>query len=142
MEHSFQSIQERFCMPPFMLAWSIVSTYNIQSTVSATPLPLTDAEVSKSSHGSQPVDALHHLLSFAPNNNVCTQEMTNVIKMMYDYPWPSYKKILFETRERWFQKWVDKEYNLIIRKIYDHRMGWRLQQMLEEVYERRDHLTS
>ncbi|RYR61108.1 hypothetical protein Ahy_A04g018210 [Arachis hypogaea] len=37
----------------------------------------------------------------------------------------------------------DEEHNLIIRKIYDHRMaGRQLQQMLKDVGERRDHLTS
>ncbi|RYR61774.1 hypothetical protein Ahy_A04g018985 isoform B [Arachis hypogaea] len=62
------------------------------------------------------------------NNNACTQEMTNVIKLMYDHPWTSYKKISTETRERWFQKWAlkfiwDKEHDAFINKIYDHRMG-------------------
>ncbi|RYR58363.1 hypothetical protein Ahy_A05g024075 [Arachis hypogaea] len=74
---------------------------------------------------------------FVLNSNTCTQEMTNVIKLMYDHPWPSYKKISIETRERWFQKWVlhfiwDAEHNLTIRKIFDHRIGQRLQQMLED----------
>ncbi|RYR25099.1 hypothetical protein Ahy_B02g058725 isoform B [Arachis hypogaea] len=35
----------------------------------------------------------------------------------------------------------DKTYNLMIRKIFDHWMARRLQQMLEDVRERRDHLT-
>nr|XP_029143246.1 uncharacterized protein LOC114924138 [Arachis hypogaea] len=36
----------------------------------------------------------------------------------------------------------DKEHGFIIRKIYDHRMARRLQQMLEDVHERRDHFTT
>ncbi|XP_052112992.1 uncharacterized protein LOC107471982 isoform X2 [Arachis duranensis] len=35
----------------------------------------------------------------------------------------------------------DKIHDAIIRKIFDHRMVRRLQQMLEDVCERRDHLT-
>ncbi|RYR26861.1 hypothetical protein Ahy_B02g061170 [Arachis hypogaea] len=62
---------------------------------------------------------------FAPNPNACTQEISEVIKSMYDHPWPTYTQISAETRDRWFQKWVlkfiwDAEHNLIIRKIYDH----------------------
>ncbi|RYQ99446.1 hypothetical protein Ahy_B07g087386 isoform A [Arachis hypogaea] len=73
--------------------------------------------------------------------------MTNIIKRMYDHPWPSYKKIFSETRERWFQKWAvnfiwDKEHDALIGKIYDHQMGRQLQQMLEDVRERHDYLTS
>ncbi|RYQ99297.1 hypothetical protein Ahy_B07g087211 [Arachis hypogaea] len=36
----------------------------------------------------------------------------------------------------------DKEYDLIIRKIYDNCMGMRLQQMLQDIREQRDRLTS
>ncbi|RYR74153.1 hypothetical protein Ahy_A02g008780 isoform B [Arachis hypogaea] len=61
-------------------------------------------------------------LKFVSNNNACTHVMTNIIKLMYDHPRLSYKKISSETRERWFQKWAlnfiwDKEHDLIIKKI-------------------------
>ncbi|RYR03456.1 hypothetical protein Ahy_B06g082429 [Arachis hypogaea] len=36
----------------------------------------------------------------------------------------------------------NKEHDIFIRKIYDDRMGRRLQQMLEDIRERGDHLTS
>ncbi|RYR28425.1 hypothetical protein Ahy_B01g052547 [Arachis hypogaea] len=126
-----------------------------QSTVSATPPPATDTAVLESSHGSQPYDAplpspivrltiwFDGRMTFAPNNDACTQEMTNVIKLMYDHPWPSYKKISSETRDFFVQLlfiW-DKEHDALIRKIYDHQMGRWLQQMLKDVRERRDHLT-
>ncbi|RYR39760.1 hypothetical protein Ahy_A09g045359 [Arachis hypogaea] len=70
--------------------------------------------------------------SFAPNNNPCRQEISNVIKSMYDNSWPSYTKIHAKTRERWFQKWAekfiwDRKDDLVIRKIYDHRIAIRLQ---------------
>ncbi|RYR54349.1 hypothetical protein Ahy_A06g029603 [Arachis hypogaea] len=65
---------------------------------------------------------------------------------MYDHPWSSYKKIHAETRERWFQKWAnkfiwEKTHNVIIRKIFDHRMASQLQQIMQDVCERYDHLT-
>ncbi|RYQ82059.1 hypothetical protein Ahy_B10g100634 [Arachis hypogaea] len=46
-------------------------------------------------------------------------------------------KIHAETRQRWFEKWAlhfiwDAEYDLAIRKIFDYRMGRRLQQMLDD----------
>ncbi|RYR02756.1 hypothetical protein Ahy_B06g081577 isoform B [Arachis hypogaea] len=34
------------------------------------------------------------------------------------------------------------EYNPTIKKIFDHRMGWQLQQMLDDVRQGWDHLTS
>ncbi|QHN96256.1 uncharacterized protein DS421_18g616900 [Arachis hypogaea] len=46
------------------------------------------------------------LIAFAPNNNACTQKISNVIKSIYDNPWSNYTKISTETRERWFQKWA------------------------------------
>ncbi|RYQ96577.1 hypothetical protein Ahy_B08g092379 [Arachis hypogaea] len=62
---------------------------------------------------------------------VTSQECTNVIKLMYDHPWLSYKKIPTETKERWFQKWG----------IFDYRMARRLPQMMEDIRKRRDQLT-
>ncbi|RYR04923.1 hypothetical protein Ahy_B06g084734 isoform A [Arachis hypogaea] len=88
-----------------------------------------DAVESESSHGSQPADAplLPPIVRFALNNNACTQMMTNVIKLIF----------FVQLNFIW-----DKEHDLIIREIYDHRMGRRLQQMLEDVHERHGHLTS
>ncbi|RYR23839.1 hypothetical protein Ahy_B02g057332 [Arachis hypogaea] len=130
-----------------------------QPIISTTiPLPGTDTVVPESSNRFQsnaPPPALvirmtiwpDGLTTFAPNNNACTQECTNVIKMMYNHPWPSYKKIPAETRERWFQKWAekfiwDKTHDVIIRNIFDYRMARKLQRMMEYVRERRDHLTT
>ncbi|RYQ87219.1 hypothetical protein Ahy_B09g094695 [Arachis hypogaea] len=74
---------------------------------------------------------------FAPNPNACTQKFSDVIKSMYDHPWPTYTQIPTETRDRWFQKWVlrfiwDAKYNLMIKKIYDHRVAKRFQQMMTD----------
>ncbi|RYR01840.1 hypothetical protein Ahy_B06g080701 [Arachis hypogaea] len=99
--------------------------------------------VPESSHGSEAADVPPPppIVQFASNNNVCTQEMTNVIKMMYNHSWPSYKKIhvrperdSFRNRRFFVQLhfiW-EAEHDALIRKIYDHRMGRRLQQMLED----------
>ncbi|QHO10650.1 uncharacterized protein DS421_15g491470 [Arachis hypogaea] len=67
--------------------------------------------------------------SFAPNLNTCTQEISEVIKSMYDHPWPTCTQIPTDVRERWFQK-----------KIYDHRVAKRLQQMISDVRQGKDHL--
>ncbi|QHO50922.1 uncharacterized protein DS421_1g26460 [Arachis hypogaea] len=67
-------------------------------------------------------------VTFAPNNNAYRQEISEMIKSMYNHTWPSYTKIPTETRERWFQKralkfiW-DTEHNLMIRKIYKHQVA-------------------
>ncbi|RYR04660.1 hypothetical protein Ahy_B06g084436 [Arachis hypogaea] len=105
-----------------------------------------DATTPESSHGSEAAaDALPppSIVQFLPNPNACTQEMTNVIKLMYDQPCPSYTKIPAETRQRWFEKWAlhfiwDAGHDLAIRKIFDYRMGRRLQQMLDDVHHDRD----
>ncbi|RYR77935.1 hypothetical protein Ahy_A01g002647 isoform A [Arachis hypogaea] len=106
--------------------------------------PTTDTTMPNLSHGSSQ-RPFHYRPSFATNNNACTQESINVIKLMYDQQWPSYKKIPAETRERWFQKLTsakcffkqekfiwEKTYDAMIRKMFDHRIARRLQH---------DHLT-
>ncbi|XP_072094112.1 uncharacterized protein [Arachis hypogaea] len=40
-------------------------------------------------------------LKVCADNNACTQEMTDVIRMMYDHSWPSYKKAPANIRDRW-----------------------------------------
>ncbi|RYR74162.1 hypothetical protein Ahy_A02g008792 [Arachis hypogaea] len=98
-----------------------------QHNVLATLPPATDIGAPKFSHKSDlahapPPSPIGY--RFVPNNNTCTHEMTKIIKLMYDHPWLSYKKIPSEARERWFQKWRQ------------------LQQILEDVRERRDQLSS
>ncbi|MED6175165.1 hypothetical protein PIB30_075775 [Stylosanthes scabra] len=38
---------------------------------------------------------------FLPSN-ASTQEMSDVVKLMYDTPWLSYGKVLIEVKDRWF----------------------------------------
>ncbi|MED6181532.1 hypothetical protein PIB30_020102 [Stylosanthes scabra] len=62
--------------------------------------------------------------------------MSNVIKMMYDIPWTSYKKVPIEVKERWFAKWkgsfiMDHEDQSLVRKTFDYRMDRCLQHILE-----------
>ncbi|RYQ94985.1 hypothetical protein Ahy_B08g089968 [Arachis hypogaea] len=82
-----------------------------------------------------------------PDNNACTQEITEVIRSMYDDAWSTYTKVPTKVRERWFQKlglkftW-DQEHALMIRKIFDHRAAKRLQQMMNDLRQGRTHLTT
>ncbi|RYR33453.1 hypothetical protein Ahy_A10g048039 [Arachis hypogaea] len=87
------------------------------------------------------------VMRFVPNNNACTKEMINIIKLMYDHPWPNYKKIPSETKERWFQMWAlhfiwDAKHDLTIRKIYDRRISQRLQPMIDDIRQEQGHLTA
>ncbi|RYR04240.1 hypothetical protein Ahy_B06g083877 [Arachis hypogaea] len=116
-----------------------------------------DAAAPESSHGSEAAaDAprpptivdfcLWVVVRFLPNPNPCTQEITNVIKLTYDMPWPSYTKISTETRQCWFEKRTlyfisDAEHDLDIQKIFDYRVGRWLQQMLDDVHHGRDQRT-
>ncbi|MED6214967.1 hypothetical protein PIB30_108526, partial [Stylosanthes scabra] len=43
---------------------------------------------------------------FAPKNSPCTQEISSVIKLMYDQPWPKWKAIPPSTRHRMYKKWA------------------------------------
>ncbi|MED6159781.1 hypothetical protein PIB30_045385 [Stylosanthes scabra] len=40
---------------------------------------------------------------FLPSN-ASTQEMSDVVKLMYDTPWLSYSKVPIEVKDRWFDK--------------------------------------
>ncbi|MED6197648.1 hypothetical protein PIB30_058610 [Stylosanthes scabra] len=65
--------------------------------------------------------------------------MSDVVKLMYDTPWLSYSKVPIEVKDRWFDKWMESFYfeepvnPIVVRKTFDYRMGWILQQMLRKV---------
>ncbi|RYR09835.1 hypothetical protein Ahy_B05g078255 [Arachis hypogaea] len=92
--------------------------------------PTTDAMAPESNHGSEatadalPPPPIVRLMiwpdgtkGFVSNNNVCTQETTNLH----------------------FR--CDAEHDLTMKKIFDYRMGRRLQQMLDDIRQGRDHWT-
>ncbi|RYQ94842.1 hypothetical protein Ahy_B08g089794 [Arachis hypogaea] len=72
---------------------------------------------------------------FAPNPNACIQEISDIIKSMYDHLWPTYTQI--PLKFIW-----DAEHNLMISKIYHHRTAKRFQQMMSDVCKGRNHLRS
>ncbi|MED6221256.1 hypothetical protein PIB30_052662 [Stylosanthes scabra] len=83
---------------------------------------------------------------FKPKHNSCTREITSVIKLMYDEAWPNWKAISAATRDRMFDKWAekfkwDKNDDALIKAIFNTRASKRLSAMMEDVRERRDHLT-
>ncbi|RYR08156.1 hypothetical protein Ahy_B05g075714 [Arachis hypogaea] len=101
-----------------------------QAASTATPTRATDAMAPESNHGSKAAaDAPPPLpttqlciwpdgsTGFFTNTNACTQKMTNVIKLMYDQPWPSYTKILAETSCTSFRMlsmtWPSEKYSTI-----------------------------
>ncbi|MED6151647.1 hypothetical protein PIB30_084456 [Stylosanthes scabra] len=67
-----------------------------------------------------------------PKHNSCAREITSVIKLMYDEAWPNWKAIPVATRDRMFDKWA---------AIFNTRASKRFSAMMEDVHERRDHLT-
>ncbi|MED6211227.1 hypothetical protein PIB30_071741 [Stylosanthes scabra] len=75
---------------------------------------------------------------FLPSN-ASTQEMSDVVKLMYNTPWLSYSKVPIEVKNRWFDKWMENFYfeepvnPILVRKTFDYRMGLILQQMLRKV---------
>ncbi|MED6141529.1 hypothetical protein PIB30_104375 [Stylosanthes scabra] len=96
----------------------------------------------ESSHGSQPDPSIQ----FAPKNSPCTQEISSVIKLMYDQPWLKWKAIPPSTRHRMYKKWAEKfvwsnSHDATIKKIFDHRASRRFSGMMEDVRKRREQLT-
>ncbi|MED6135365.1 hypothetical protein PIB30_045759 [Stylosanthes scabra] len=75
---------------------------------------------------------------FDPDNNVRTQEISNVIELMLNEPWIMYSEIPADVQKRWFEKWVEKfmwpeEQKDKNQKVYDHRAGKRYQQIMQDV---------
>ncbi|RYR64007.1 hypothetical protein Ahy_A03g010166 [Arachis hypogaea] len=140
-----------------------------QPTSRTTPTPVTDAATSKSSHGSEAtadapppppivklriwpdgstrliwnagycflVDScLWVVVMFLPNPNACTQEMTTSLD-----PATRRSPLRLGRAASLLQLYFiwDVEHDLTIRKIFDHRMGRRHQQMLDDVLHGWDH---
>ncbi|MED6118527.1 hypothetical protein PIB30_003744 [Stylosanthes scabra] len=59
-----------------------------------------------------------------PDNNVCTQAISDVIELMLKEPWINYSEIPVEVQNRWFDKWAvgftwPKAQKKQIRKAFD-----------------------
>ncbi|MED6188746.1 hypothetical protein PIB30_088880 [Stylosanthes scabra] len=77
---------------------------------------------------------------FFSKNITCTQEITNIIKLMYGHHWPNWRAIPPAIRHRWYQKWAEKftwisTHNATIKNIFDHRASERFSGMMEDVWE-------
>ncbi|MED6113866.1 hypothetical protein PIB30_074843 [Stylosanthes scabra] len=116
----------------------------------------TEPTVPDSSHGSQPDPAIQStsqkrtepdgMRRFKPKHTNCTKEITSVIKLMYDEAWPNWKAIPAATRDRMFDKWAekftwDKKDAALIKAIFNTRASKRFSEMMEDVRQRKDHLT-
>ncbi|MED6141119.1 hypothetical protein PIB30_100167 [Stylosanthes scabra] len=83
---------------------------------------------------------------FLPKHNNCTKEITSVIKLMYDEAWPNWKAIPAATRAPMFDKWAenftwDKKHDELVKAIFNTRASKRFSGMMEDVRERKEHLT-
>ncbi|MED6225818.1 hypothetical protein PIB30_097337 [Stylosanthes scabra] len=76
----------------------------------------SEPTIPESSHGSQPDPAIQSnakqriapdgMRGFFPKHNSCTNEITSIIKLMYDEAWPTWKAIPVATWARMFDKWA------------------------------------
>ncbi|MED6209740.1 hypothetical protein PIB30_057654 [Stylosanthes scabra] len=87
-----------------------------------------------------------HLLLFSSKNSPCTQEISNVIKLMYDQPWLKRKVIPLSTRHRMYKKWAEKftwskGHESTIKKNFDHRALKKFSGMMEDVRKRKEQVT-
>ncbi|MED6188314.1 hypothetical protein PIB30_084792 [Stylosanthes scabra] len=74
------------------------------------------------------------------------REITSVIKFMYDEPWPNWKVIPAATWARMFDKWAenftwDKNDDELVKAIFNTRASKRFSGMMEDVREKKEHLT-
>ncbi|MED6153302.1 hypothetical protein PIB30_100580, partial [Stylosanthes scabra] len=118
--------------------------------------PVTDSQQvapspqlnANSSHESQPDPPTQQVVQipitwdgqkgFDPDNNVCTQAISDVIELMLNKPWINYSEIPADVQDRWFQKWAEgftwpEVRKKQIRKAYDYRAGRRYQQIMRDV---------
>ncbi|MED6163521.1 hypothetical protein PIB30_080732 [Stylosanthes scabra] len=83
---------------------------------------------------------------FFPKHNNCTNEITSVIKLMYDEAWPTWKAIPAATRARMFDKWAEnftweQKHDELVKAIFNTRASKRLSGMMEDVRDRKEHFT-
>ncbi|MED6177964.1 hypothetical protein PIB30_103137 [Stylosanthes scabra] len=79
----------------------------------------------KSSPPPSNVPCSHH--RFDPDNNDCTQAISDVIELMLNEPWLNYSKIPEDVQKRWFEKWAEgftwpAAESKQIRKAFDYRV--------------------
>ncbi|MED6146860.1 hypothetical protein PIB30_038511 [Stylosanthes scabra] len=110
--------------------------------VDATPQPHAE-----SSHASQPDPPAQQKekipitwdgqKGFGPDNNDCTQAISDTIELMLNESWINYSEIPEDVKRRWFDKWAEgftwpEEEKKEIKKSYDYRAARRYQQIMRE----------
>ncbi|MED6198362.1 hypothetical protein PIB30_065671 [Stylosanthes scabra] len=95
----------------------VAPTIHPATTTPSPPPAATDA---------QQVDAS----PFDPDNNDCTQAISDVIELMLNEPWLNYSEIPEDVQKWWFEKWTEgftwpAAESKQIRKAFDYRAGRR-----------------
>ncbi|MED6159561.1 hypothetical protein PIB30_043340 [Stylosanthes scabra] len=113
--------------------------------VEVTPQPHAD-----SSHASQPDPPAQQKekipitwdgqKGFSPDNNECTQAISDTIELLLNEPWINYSEIPEDVKRQWFDKWAEgftwpEEEKKEIRKSYDYRVERRYQQIMRDLRE-------
>ncbi|MED6164032.1 hypothetical protein PIB30_085740 [Stylosanthes scabra] len=75
---------------------------------------------------------------FDPDNNDCTQAISDVIELMLNEPWINYSEIPEDVQKRWFKKWAEgftcpEAQSKQIWKSFDYRAGRRYQQIMRDL---------
>ncbi|MED6150930.1 hypothetical protein PIB30_077381 [Stylosanthes scabra] len=75
---------------------------------------------------------------FDPDNNDCTQAISDVIELMLNELWLNYSEIPENVQKRWFEKWAEgftwpTAESKQIRKAFDYRAGRRYQQIMRDL---------
>ncbi|MED6221747.1 hypothetical protein PIB30_057717 [Stylosanthes scabra] len=75
---------------------------------------------------------------FSPDNNMCTQAISDTIELMLNEPWINYFEVPEDVQRRWFDKWVGftwpEEEKKEIQKAFDYRAGKRYQQIMRDLW--------
>ncbi|MED6139234.1 hypothetical protein PIB30_081903 [Stylosanthes scabra] len=66
---------------------------------------------------------------FDPDNNVCTQAISDLIEVMLNEPWINYSEVPADVQKQWYEKWAEKE----IRKAFDYRARRHYQQIMRDL---------
>ncbi|MED6157493.1 hypothetical protein PIB30_023534 [Stylosanthes scabra] len=132
-------------VPPATAAPSPQPASTDAEGVDATPQPHVD-----SSHASQPDLSAQQKekipitwdgqKGFSPDNNECTQAISDTIELLLNEPWINYSEIPEDVKRRWFDKWAEgftwpEEEKKEIRKSYNYRAARRYQQIMRDLRE-------
>ncbi|MED6116029.1 hypothetical protein PIB30_096312, partial [Stylosanthes scabra] len=119
---------------------SAASSEPAATTSPSTSTPGVSQLHADSSHASQPDPPTQQVeripitwygqKGFDPDNNVCTQAISDVIELMLNEPWINYSEVLADGQKRWYEKWAEgftwpAEEEKEIRKAFDYRAGRR-----------------